>query len=178
MLGYSISWIGVQAPLAEALEIMNFKDTRQVDEANEAPFSAAYLPTGWTIIWANDIEYASPSNVTHASRFARAIGCLIEENVMVSVCRSAKDGDSPWAVWHDAEKGIYDIQTSGEFPVEFEAIAANHCARQEAEGGENSSVDYCFDAPLELAAQWTGYRHDRYKFDWGEPRFTVIEQSD
>jgi hypothetical protein len=32
--------------------------------------------------------------------------------------------------------------------------------------------------PVELARYLTGYRHDRWKFDWGKPRFTKLERAD
>ena len=45
-----------------------FPRYRQTDEANEAPFSVAYLPSGWSIIWSNVFEYASrPDTVRRSS---------------------------------------------------------------------------------------------------------------
>jgi len=40
---------------------------------------------------------------------------------------------------------------------------------------EWAPVDYLFDIPIELAAEVTGYRHDRSEFAWGQPHFTKVE---
>jgi hypothetical protein len=40
------------------------------------------------------------------------------------------------------------------------------------------AVDYMFDVPVELAAELTGFRHDRWKFEWGRPQFTKLERVD
>ena len=95
---------------------------------------------------------------------------------MFSACHAAKDGRTLWEVSHDFQNGgTYDLRSSGEVPKEFSAIAAARRAEQDANGGDDSEVDYCIDAPLDLAMELTGYRHDRFSFDWGEPRFTVVE---
>ena len=48
--------------------------------------------------------------------------------------------------------------------------------QQDAEGGSKALVDYVFDIPVRLAEDLCGYRHDRWKFDWGQPVFTRLEQ--
>lgn len=96
---------------------------------------------------------------------------------MFSSCHAAQDGKMLWNVWHDAQKGIYDIHSSGAVPREFDGIVASQKAEQDAHGGAKSDVDYVFDAPIDLAALFTGYRYDRWRYSWGEPQFTVIEQA-
>jgi hypothetical protein len=171
-MGFSISWIGLQMPKSRALEVMGFQDTGEIDEANEAPFSAAYLPSGWTIIWANSFEYASRPDVIQHSQI---IGCHVEEHVMFSSCHLAESGEQVWNVWHDAQESIYDIQSTGPAPAEFETIVSAQKAEQDAAGGESAEVDHLFDAPLNLASSITGYRHDQWSYDWGEPQFTIIQ---
>jgi len=39
-------------------------------------------------------------------------------------------------------------------------------------------VDYMFDVPVGLAAEVTGFRHDRSEFEWGQPQFTKLERLD
>jgi hypothetical protein len=36
------------------------------------------------------------------------------------------------------------------------------------------SFDYTFDIPVEVAAAVCKYRHDRWKFEWGNPQFTRL----
>jgi hypothetical protein len=45
------------------------------------------------------------------------------------------------------------------------------------DGTLTSDVDYFFDIPVDLAAEQTGYCHDRWEFDWGEPRFAVLQRA-
>jgi hypothetical protein len=174
-MGFSISWIGLKVSKSRALELLGFRDTGELDEANEAPFSAAGLPNGWTIIWSNDFDYASHPDVTRHSLTEPMVGCHVEEHVMFSSCHNAENGDFLWNVCHDAQEGIYDIHSTGATPVEFDAIVAQQRAEQDRAGGEAADVDHIFDAPIKLAAAITGYRHDRWSYDWGEPQFTVIE---
>lgn len=81
-----------------------------------------------------------------------------------------------WNVWHDAQKGIYDIHSTGAVPKEFDGIAAVQKEQQDAHGGSKGEVDYLIDAPIDLAAAITGYRYDRWRYAWGEPHFTIIEK--
>jgi hypothetical protein len=155
---------------------MGFRDTGRVDEANEEPFSIAYLPSGWSIIWSNSFEYASRPDVIRRSSAAKMLGCHVEEHVMFSSCHAAQAGEMVWNVWHDAQKGIYDIHSTGSVPKEFDGIAATQKEQQDAHGGSKSEVDYLIDAPIDLAAAITGYRYDRWRYTWGEPHFTIIEK--
>lgn len=174
-MGFSISWIGLQMPKVRALEVMGFRDTSEPDEANEAPFSAAHLPSGWTIIWANDFDYASRPEVISRAAVEKMIGYHVEEHVMFSSCHLAENGNMLWNVWHDAQQGIYDIHSTGLAPAGFEAIIAAQKAEQDSASGDGADVDYMFDAPTNLAASITGFRHDQWSYDWGEPQFTIIE---
>ena len=175
-MGFSISWVGLRLPKAQALEIMGFRDTGQPDEANEAPFSVAHLPSGWSIIWSKAFDYASRPQTIELSARAEMIGFHIEEHVMFSSCHEASGGRMTWNVWHDAQKDIFDIGSFGSPPKEFGDIVAAQRAEQNAQGGAQSEVDYLIDAPSNLAVLLTGYRYDRWQYDWGEPSFTVIEQ--
>jgi len=63
---------------------------------------------------------------------------------------------------------------SGSPSETFEHIHKRLWQEQDAEGGTDASVDYIFDVPVETAAVVCGYRHDFWKFDWGEPTFTAL----
>jgi len=106
---------------------------------------------------------------------SQMIGCHIEEHVMFSSCHLAESGEQLWNVWHNAQEGIYDIHSTGPAPAEFEIIASARKTEQDAVGGEGADVDHLFDAPINLAHSITGYRHDQWIYDWGEPQFTIIQ---
>jgi hypothetical protein len=94
---------------------------------------------------------------------------------MFSSCHLAKNDQQLWNVWHDAREGIYDLHSTGAAPADFETIASAQKAEQDTAGGEEADVDHLFDAPINLAASITGYRHDQWSYDWGEPQFTIIK---
>ena len=53
-MGYRIAWVGFEGlDRASCLTLTAMHDTTRLDEANEAPFSLASLPTGWTSLFSN-----------------------------------------------------------------------------------------------------------------------------
>jgi hypothetical protein len=150
------------------------KITREVDEANEAPFSLAELPNKWIILFANDIEYVSDKRLTALSSEATLIGCHIHEGVMFSDATLFNAGRKVWSVSHYAGDGSLDLKTAGQPPVEILAIRDKLLAEQKA-AGPASEVDHVFDIPVEAARLVTSYRHDQWKYDWGEPVFHVLK---
>jgi hypothetical protein len=176
-MGYSISWVAFrEMTKPDVLARLRFRDLGEVDEANEAPFSIAELPNRWIVVFSNDFEYGAPKNVRPLSGGTMLASCQVEEHVMFSAAHGFAEGAHAWSVWHDGgEVGPYDIHASGEPPAQFEAIKRRLQEEQDANGGEAGDVDFGFDIPVELAADVTSYRHDQWKFPWGEPRFTVVE---
>lgn len=140
------------------------------------PFSLAELPTGWAILFSNDFNYGSAERLIGLSAGATVLACQAEEHIMFSAAHCCADGREAWSVWHDSARGRYDLSTQGALPAEFEPIRKRLTAAQDADGGARGLVDYTFDIPVELAAELTGYRHDRWKFDWGQPHFTTLER--
>ena len=176
-MGFSISWLAFKAlSEMEVLKRTGFRDTGVYDEANESPFSLAELPTGWTILFANDFDYGSAEHLIALSAGAMIVACQAEEHVMFSAAHCCAEGRESWSVWHDCERGRYDLSVRGALPAELEPIRKRLIAKQDESGGARSNVDYTFDIPVELACELTGYRHDFSKFDWGQPHFTRLER--
>jgi len=177
-MGFSISWVAFKdLSKAEVLERAGFRDSGVVDEANEAPFSCAELPTGWVVLFANDFDYGAPEHLVGLTAGAMALSCQAEEHIMFSAAHCYTNGREAWSVAHDSERGLYDLSTRGNLPREFPLIKTRLTRQQDDSGGAASDVDHTFDVPVELAAELTGYRHDRWKFDWGQPNFTVLERA-
>jgi hypothetical protein len=205
-VGFSISWTAFKGlQKADVLTRTGFRDTAILDEANESPFSIAELPTGWTVLFSNDFDYGSAEHLTAPSNGVTVVACQVEEHVGFSAAHCYEDSRELWSVWHDSQHGIRDLSTRGALPPEFAAIRDRLSARQDqGEGmwarkpdpsdpfivmlqqagtkivlGEDRwmPTDFIFDVPVELAASLTGYRHDRAKFDWGQPRFTRLERT-
>ncbi|WP_294334963.1 hypothetical protein [uncultured Sphingomonas sp.] len=169
-MGFSISWVGVRgADKAWLLDTLGFADTGTLDEANEAPFSIAALPTGWTILFSNDFDFPQPTMLEHLSLKHDVIACQVEQHVMYSAASAFIAGVMQWSVAHDAQQGLRHLHTEGTPPITLETIRESLGRELENQPTDENLVDFLFDAPIELAAQTTGYRHDHCKFDWGQP---------
>ena len=176
-MGFSISWVAFRnLAKAEVLKRSGFRDSGAEDEANEAPFSLAEIPTGWTILFSNDFDYGAPEHLIELSSSAVVLSCQAEEHIMFSSAYCYANGREAWGVWHDSQRGRYDLSTRGTLPPEFAPIKMRLIAKQADNDRGDGNVDYIFDVPVELAAELTGYRHDRWQFDWGRPDFTVLER--
>ena len=174
-MGWKISWVGFSGlTKAEVLDLVGATDTGEIDEANEADFSGAEIPD-WYILFSNDFDFVSESTLSKLSSRGTVVGCQLHEGVMVSAAYGYDRGNAQWSVMHNAQDGISDLSTSGAPPTELEPIRERLSQQQYDAGGEVADVDYIFDIPVELAAAICGYRHDRLKFDWGEPKFTALD---
>jgi hypothetical protein len=177
-MGYSISWIAFHGKgKREVLALTHLIDTGEFDEANESPISAAEIPNGWYVLFLNDFShpYVSVEVMQRFSADCVLLGCRVEEHVMTSAAFLFENGSRIWSVSHESEKGRYNVETEGTPPAFFAPLRAKLSQSQDDAGGEKADVDYMFDVPLEMAARLCGYRHDLWKFEWGEPEFTRME---
>jgi hypothetical protein len=175
-MGYSISWIAVRGkPKAALLAELDLQETNEDDEANESPVSGAELPDGWYVLFLNDLvhPYVSVEVLRRLSVGCELVGAQVEEHVMVSASFYYRDGRREWNITHESEKGQDNLETDGVPPPLF-AVRRAANVRLQQEKGEEEGVDYIFEVALEVAESICGYRHDRWKFEWGEPRFTRL----
>lgn len=174
-MGYSISWIAIRGiAKAEACTRLSIRDSKEPDEANASPVSGATLPTGWLVFFLNELThpFVEVEALCKLSEGCEVIGCQVEEHVMVSASFLYRNGRRLWDITHRSEKGIDNLEVDGSPPNEFQAIRAKNLASQQKADAEDEGVDYVFEVPLELAEGICGYKHDRWKFEWGEPIFT------
>src|SRR5262249_44979116 len=175
-MGYNISWIGFKGlSKDEVLRLLGATDTGGIDEANEAPFSGAEIPGGWFILFSNDFDFVSEQALASLSSNCNVVACQVSETVMVSIAYPYSHGTQHGAILHNAQKGIRNLVVSGSLPSAFEKIRERLTLEQDAQGGERPDVDYFFDIPVETAEAVCGFRHDRWNFEWGEPKFTVLD---
>jgi hypothetical protein len=175
-MGYSISWIAVRGkPKARLLAELDLRDTNEDDEANESPVSGAELPGGWYVLFLNDLThpYVDVASLKRLSTGCEVVGAQVEEHVMVSASFYYLDGRREWNMTHESDKGLNNLETDGVPPVEFSSSRDANLKLQE-DKGEEEGVDYVFEVPLEVAESICGYRHDRWQFEWGEPKFTRL----
>jgi hypothetical protein len=175
-LGFKISWIafrGLTKP--DLLQIISGTDTGIVDEANAAPFSLAEIATGWSILFANDFYFLSEQRLEFYSANCALVACQVHEGIMVSAACAYENGKEQWLINHEAELGIRNLDVYGSPPPDFATIRDRLTKQQEEDDGDGLPVDYFFDIPVETATSLCGYRHDRWKFDWGKPNFTALD---
>jgi len=178
-MGYSISWIAVRGrPKAEVLVSLGLRDTGESDEANESPASGTELPTGWYVVFLSDLThpFVAPATLQKLSEGCEVVGCQIEEHVMFSASFCYSNGRHDWRIIHESEKGLYNLELEGTVPS---FVAEIHMAAQgeQDKEGKAARADHIFEVPLRAAERLCGYRHDRWKFDWGEPRFTKLAKN-
>lgn len=172
-MGFKISWIAFHGtPKERLLADIGGIDTGKLDEASEAPFSGAELPTGWYVLFSNDFEFASAQRLAALSSATDVIGCQVHEGVMASVASAYRQGEALWSLRHYGDQEVTHLETTGSPPAQFAPIRDRLAAAQVED--KDGGVDYYFDIPLETAEALCGYKHDKWKFDWGEPKFTVV----
>jgi hypothetical protein len=174
-MGYRISWLAGEGIGRERLlAALDLSDTGEPDEANEATFSVADLPTGWTVLWANDEEYANEARGAELSRNRfRTIAVHVNETCMHSTAALFENGQRYWRLHHEGDERIDVLEAEGFLPDEAGEIEKIARAQQAEENAGSAKVDYLFDIPLNVAKTVCGYKHDQWRFDWGEPSFTV-----
>ncbi len=123
-MGFSVSWLGFEnVAKANVLARFGLRDAGLADGANEALFSIAQLPTGWTILFVNDFAFGSDSAMlSELSQRGRVVACQVEEHAMVSAARAYLQGQEEWAVAHDSARGVYDVSSRGRPPGDFADI--------------------------------------------------------
>ena len=108
-----------------------------------------------------------------------AVGVQLEEHVMVSGIRVFADGAEVWSLRHDPERGLDHAFVMGAAPDWVQPMIERLRAQLAAEGGEDSEVDFVFDAPIEAGATLCGYRHDEPFAGEDEfPDFTELKLSE
>lgn len=177
-MGFSISWLGFEGKRkARVLASFGLRDLGTIDAANQALFSVAELPTGWTILFVNDYEFGGDAGVlAQVSAHSRVVACQAEEHMMASAAHGYRRGRREWEVVHDSSFGRDDLAVSGRPPAQLAEIHRRLAEQNEKQDPDAwPGVDYVFDVPVELAESETGFRHDRWLFAWGKPVFTAAE---
>ncbi len=170
-MGFKISWLGFSGRSRdEVLATLHLTDTGVVEGVPESPISVTSVPNGWTIVWLNrfDHPFAEDASLRLFSQDCTVIAVHVHEGIMFSGVECYREGAPVWSVTHNAQEGMYDLQTEGTLPEAFAEIRARLTGEQDREGGAHAEVDYIFDVPVELAMTLSGFRHDRWRYDWGE----------
>jgi hypothetical protein len=174
-MSFDVSWAAFhKVRKQEVLATASLQNTGQHDEANEAPFSCAELPNEWTILYANNSTYIY-ENIKTISENHAVLSVIIQDYVPTSLAAFHVRGKQVWSVYHEGNAGVLDLTLTGAVPPQTTTIRDRLLILQQREEGKVPRVDHMFDVPVELAESICGYRHDRWRFSWGQPVFTVAE---
>ena len=96
---------------------------------------------------------------------------------MFSSAEQWLDGTMLWKAEHIGENSPIHLKTSGVLPPIFQAMAEEHTAQQQADGGEKANVDHYFDIPLNAAKTIVGFKHDEKALDVKYDNFELLSLS-
>jgi hypothetical protein len=178
-MGFSIAWIAVQTENHDSIfELLDVSPTNEEDEYFESKFSGSALKNGWFLLVGQGCEnrLVQKDVLSDLSELGPTVACSIEEHVMYSSVEYWSSGSKKWSASHDAQKGMYNLETSGALPDSFDSFKIKLSKDQDAEGGEKADVDLIFDIPLLLASELTGFKHDEDCESLAQPNPVVFTE--
>lgn len=161
-MGLMASWVAVKgASRDEVLAAMGFElaspEAWVEPGCAVADYSVHELSTGWTVLFAEDFDWADRARVIEASKLGEAVGLQFEDKVqMTCVAVGARDGVEVWRVHHDNDGE--PLAETGVPPDAYQAIRDRLVIEQLAD----DSVDYLHEIGHELGEAVCGYRVDTY----------------
>lgn len=170
-MGFRASWMGAKGGnTADILKRLGLAETGEIAFGGAAELCYAQLPSGWVIFVGRE-DFVTPERLVAASTEGEAVGCVASETVMVSQAFGYQAGAKVWSVSHDPDLAEDDLQVDGSPPGELVEIHARLTAEQ---AQDDDSVDYLFEAPLDLTKAVCGYRFDHFDLP-GETVFKMLE---
>jgi hypothetical protein len=176
-MGFKISWLAFAGKgKKDILASLHLIDTGIVDEAMESPLTIASFPNGWTIIVLNRFDHplAEDASLRLLSKRCEIIVGHVHEGIMFGSTQLYRDGAMIWSIFHDAQQGLYHLETEGSPPESLSLILARQKAEQDRNGGKDAEVDYMIDVPFAVASSLSGFEYSRWRYEWGEPQFTEL----
>ena len=147
-----VSWIAFEGlDRAEILRRTNLTDTGEPDDYGDADWSLGALPSGWHILWANELDDISPERLQILSENCRVVACFVNEETMTSRAQQFERSQQAWSVAHDASISAMHLAETGALPDDYTSIRERLVSAQETSGADHADVDFLFDLPIELA---------------------------
>ena len=166
-MSITIAWIAAQSDRPDAVyRTMGLGRTGETYPDFRFPISGQGLPAGWTVVVFRDISHPlqAEDRLRTLSETHSVLRCLAGEHAMISSAEMWVAGERTWRIAHDSANGPFDLATEGDVPAAFDGIRNRQTGLQEAEAHRPHllSVDFLFDAPLLLARQICGFKHDEW----------------
>lgn len=172
-MGRSCSWIAVRTgDKSGLLDRLGMVETGELIEpgCDQSPMSVHQTHSGWTILFAEDFDWATPERTVEFSAFGLTLGVQTEDrSEMETSVTAAEKGHVQWRVSHANVPGRL-LEVSGKPPAEYEALRRKYQRKQ----AEEEDVDWLLEIPLELARKISGYSIDEnpeefIALDWAAP---------
>jgi hypothetical protein len=160
-MGYALSWVAVKGGAADAVQaILCLRPAGPQEEIPESVIVAGALPNGWYLVLQNQSTIVDDV-LARLSGLVEVVYCFVEDHVVFSAASAWDGGRLSWSVVHDAEKGRHHIEAQRLLSAALASIRDRLKAAQDADAGEKSGGDFIYDAPIEMARELTGFRHDQ-----------------
>lgn len=173
----AFSWLAVKDIAADiVLERAGLQTTATYHDDDRVTYCFACLSTGWTILFAQDFDFACDARLAEMSRLeVTVVGCQVDEDALYSRSACFIDGRPVWQIVHDSSRGPRHLETDGVLPDGFYEIRSRLEAEQTQNDAGDADSDFIFDIPVEVAALGSGYRYNRSDYDGDPPVFTDAE---
>lgn len=175
-MGYTLSWIAARDNSSDKLNnALQLRASGVREDFAESDCTSARLPSGYYLVIFKR-EELSRALLSDVSRSVPLLYGWVEEHVMYSTVAAWEQGKEHWAIVHDAQNDIMDLQVRGTPPERYHVIRDRLFAEQAADGGENAEVDHIFDIPVDLAYELIGYRYDKDIDGMDKNGFQIMER--
>ena len=175
-MGFAGSWIAVRGRSpSELLGRLDLVDTGEAAGDRIVTYALTQSPKDWLVILSSLYDFANPARLAEVSIGTEALGVQVEEHVMVIRIWVYRDGVEQWSLTHDPELGMDHAAITGSPPDWLGPIVDRLKADRAADGGDESMVDFVFEAPLEASVTLCGFRHDdNFEGEDHYPDFRVL----
>lgn len=167
-MGYQLAWIAMRSKSREeVLHLFGLRTTGEHEEFPESDITGLLVQPDWCIILVNlhgdgleRLRFGQANGIL--SQGCEHVYCYVHERTMMSCASAWYNSDEVWTILHNGGNiGILHLEVFGDIPNQYDSIRERLVSLQYANGGEQATVDYIFDVPIEVAASVTGFRHDR-----------------
>jgi hypothetical protein len=173
-VGFNMSWIFVdQIDLNELFAALDVRSTGEAADpydlgTGRVPLAGLKPKDGWCAIFGHysfvlDITIGiDPPRLMRLPTKSQAVSCVVLEHANISYANLWQDGRHIWEVRHQPNMEQPDhLEFWGDLPPAFIGIWDAALQKRRKIGG----ADYVFDVPIDVAAEITGFRHDRGRVD-------------
>ncbi len=176
-MGFSIAWIGFpHSQAASTLRELNLHVTAELDPyMDKAPLSYGDMPGGWSIIFANDMDWVSEDKVRRLAVHRDVLAVWVEEHTDFWGTAYYSQGAPVWRVYRDTAQDD-KLHVDGQLPAQYSHFVDAKAQQAWADGWAHFDPHKGLPVAeaIQVAEAITGFRHDRLDYPWGKAQFHVL----